>query len=275
MRRSVRLVTSRWTDLERPPLSPGSLLTVVEAGGVWRDVRVVASTGSTNADVARAAGEGAAEGLVVVAEEQTSGRGRLDRVWVAPPRSSVLLSVLLRPATPIESLPLLPLLAGLAVVEAVRSVGGVDATLKWPNDVLVGERKLGGILAERVGGGVVVGIGLDVSLRRDELPVPTATSLSIEGGRTDREALTKEVLRALARRYTAWQQDRGAPGAVLPAYREVCATIGRVVRLQLPGGSEVAGVAAAVDDEGRLVLRGDGTTTTWSAGEVVHVRPGE
>jgi BirA family biotin operon repressor/biotin-[acetyl-CoA-carboxylase] ligase len=169
---------------------------------------------------------------------------------------------------------LLPLLAGLAVVEAARTVGRVPAELKWPNDVVVEGRKLGGILVERVDMAVVVGVGLNVTLRRAELPVPTATSLALEAGGTDREALVKEVLRALARRLAAWEAADGAPESILPAYRSICATIGQHVSVSLPGGSEIVGCVTGVDDTGRLVVDVGGTSRVVAAGDVVHVRPG-
>jgi BirA family biotin operon repressor/biotin-[acetyl-CoA-carboxylase] ligase len=173
--------------------------------------------------------------------------------------------------------PLIPLLAGLAVVEALVSVGRVEASLKWPNDVMLDDRKLGGILVERVDDAVVVGIGLNVSLRTDELPVGTATSLAIAGGVTDREILLKEVLRALERRYRLWHDTAGDMASVIPAYRERCETIGRHVELQLPGGDVVRGMATAVDDTGRLVVRDDatGALRTWLVGDVTHVRKAE
>jgi BirA family biotin operon repressor/biotin-[acetyl-CoA-carboxylase] ligase len=266
--------SSSWADLSRPPLSERRLRIALADGPVWREVRVVASTASTNADVAAAARQGDAEGLVVVAEEQTGGRGRLDRRWQSPARAGVLLSVLMRPAVPAAALPLLPLLTGLAVVEAVRGVGGLPASVKWPNDVLVAERKLAGVLVERVeDGAVVVGLGINVTTRVDELPVDTATSLAIEGGSTDREPLVKEVLRALARRYSAYVAAGGSPEAVVPAFREVCETIGRHVVVHLPGVEPVHGLAVGVDDSGMLVVRGDdGVEHAWSAGDVVHVR---
>lgn len=265
-------MSSPWSDLDRPPLSARRLTTALVAPAeLWQAIRVVDATGSTNADVAAEARAGAAEGLVVIAERQDMGRGRLDRSWQSPPRAGLLLSVLLRPSGPVSLLPLLPLLVGTAAVEAVRGVARLEARLKWPNDVLVGDRKLGGILVERVDDAVVVGIGLNVSTRLEELPVETATSVAVEGGSADREPLVKELLRALARRYADFEQ-RGAE-AVVPAYREVCATIGRDVRLQLPGGDEISGVAVAVDDGGRLVVRDDtGHEAAWSAGDVVHAR---
>ena len=245
----------------------------VVGGGLWREVRVVDVTRSTNADLAAAAQDGAPEGLVLLAERQERGRGRLDRTWESPARAGVLLSVLLRPSVPAHSLPLLPLLVGVAAVEAVRAVADLDARLKWPNDVLVGGRKLGGILVERSDGAVVAGLGLNVSTRADELPVETATSVAIEGGRADREPIVKELLRALARRYATYVAADGSPESVLPAYREVCETIGSDVVVHAPGGEQMHGRAVEVDDSGMLVVRAeDGGERRWSAGDVVHVR---
>jgi BirA family transcriptional regulator, biotin operon repressor / biotin---[acetyl-CoA-carboxylase] ligase len=278
MRRSVRRVPDRepsspWSDLERPPLSVARLRRGLVAGGPWRQLDVVARTSSTNADVSARARAGEPGGYVLIAEEQTAGRGRLDRTWVAPARSSLLMSVLLRPDSPPAGWTLLPFIAGVAVAEAVRAVTSLSAELKWPNDVLVGDRKLGGILVERVDSAVVVGIGLNVSLRAGELPVPIATSVALAGGVADREVLAKEVLRALARRYDIWQAAGGASSSILPAYREICATIGWTVTVELPGGESVDGLVTAVDDTGRLVVMSDDGATSVSAGDVVHVRP--
>ncbi|HVS67283.1 MAG TPA: biotin--[acetyl-CoA-carboxylase] ligase [Mycobacteriales bacterium] len=265
-------MSGAFSDLSRPPLSAARLQRAL-AGDLWRQIDVVAETVSTNADVAAAARAGAAEGLVLVAERQTAGRGRLDRQWESPPRAGLTFSVLLRPALESAQLSLLPLIAGLATAEAVTTVGGVDAALKWPNDVLVGGRKLGGLLVEIAGGAAVVGIGLNVSTRAEELPVETATSLLLAGGSTDREPLLKEVLRSLARRYTEWRWS-GDPGSVLPAYRERCETIGAEVELELPGGDVVRGIATDVDDSGRLVVVDEqtGTAQAWLVGDVTHAR---
>ena len=263
---------SRWSDLDRPPLSAARLRRALVDSGGWRAVDIVEQTASTNADLAAAARRGEPAGLVLLAEEQTSGRGRLDRRWEAPPRACVLGSVLIRPATPPSSWPLVALLAGVAVAEAIRSVGELPAVLKWPNDALVAGRKVAGILAERVDDAVVVGIGINVSVREPELAVPTATSLALEGGVADRESLAKETFRALARRLATWTDANGAPEAVLPAYREICDTIGRDVAVELPGGSVMHAHAQGVDDAGRLVVRrSDGETEALSAGDVVHV----
>jgi BirA family transcriptional regulator, biotin operon repressor / biotin---[acetyl-CoA-carboxylase] ligase len=144
---------------------------------LWREIRVVEETGSTNADLLAEAQAGAGEGLVLVAEAQTAGRGRMGRRWVSPPRRALTFSVLLRPAVPAGLLGWVPLLAGVAVASALEYTAGVDARLKWPNDVLAGDAKLAGILAERWGGAIVVGTGINVLQRPGELPVPTATSL--------------------------------------------------------------------------------------------------
>jgi BirA family biotin operon repressor/biotin-[acetyl-CoA-carboxylase] ligase len=273
MGRSVRVVPSRWSDLDRPPLSALRLRRALVDGGLWRAVEVVERTASTNADLAAAARRGEPPGLVLLAEEQTSGRGRLDRRWEAPPRACILASALIRPAPPQSSWPLVGLLAGVAVAEAIRSVAEVPAVLKWPNDVLLSGRKVAGLLAERVEDTIVVGIGINVSVRADELAVPTATSLLLEGGAADRESLAKETFRALGRRLAAWGDATGAPSAILPAYREICDTIGRDVVVELPGGRQMHAVAETVDDSGRLVVRRPGgETEALSAGDVVHVR---
>src|SRR5690242_718913 len=247
--RAVGGLAEVFSDLSRPRLSESRLRHAL-VGDLWRQVTVVDTTVSTNADLAEAARAGEPEELVLVAEQQTAGRGRLDRQWESPPRAGLTFSALLRPSLEPAQLSLLPLIAGLATVEALLAVGGVEAKLKWPNDVLVDGFKLGGLLVEVAGGAAVVGIGLNVSTREEELPFPTATSLLLCGGHTDREPLLKEVLRALARRYTSWRWS-GDPGSVLPAYRERCETIGREVELELPGGDMVRGTAMDVDDNGR------------------------
>lgn len=260
---------------------------MVGGRGVWTRLEVLTSTASTNADVVRAAAAGAAEGLVVTAEEQTAGRGRLGRSWSTPPRAALAVSVLLRPPTvPLARWGWLPLLSGLAVLDAVREVAQVDARLKWPNDVLVEDRKLAGILAQRVpagaGGseGVVVGVGLNVTLGAAELPVPTATSLLLEGAAgTDREPLLRALLRALGARYQRWCACGGDVGPVSAggdgtraAYERMCSTLGREVRVSLPGGGEVVGTAADVDLDGRLVVVAADTRVVVGAGDVIHVR---
>ncbi|MEC3996654.1 biotin--[acetyl-CoA-carboxylase] ligase [Actinacidiphila sp. DG2A-62] len=285
------MTPSRWSDLDRPPLNAAALRrAVVTPGGLWTALDVVDATGSTNADLAARAARGAPEGAVLVAEEQTAGRGRLDRRWTAPARSGLFFSVLLRPGAaaadgaapvPAERWGWLPLLAGVAVATALSRVGGVDTALKWPNDLLVtvdgGERKAGGILAERSGAdAVVVGIGVNVSLRADELPVPTAASLALAGAAgTDRDPLLRAVLRSFADWYGAWRAADGDPAAsrLQQTYAAGCATLGREVRAELPGGAELVGTAVAVDGDGRIVVApSDGAAErALASGDIIHL----
>ena len=298
---------SPYSDLDRPPLRELAVnKAVVRPGGLWRRVDVVRETGSTNADVAEAARAGKAEGYVLVAEAQSAGRGRLGRTWTAPARSGLFLSVLLRPDdVPPARWGWLPLLAGTAVRTAVDAVSEVPVRLKWPNDLIVVDdgdgphesdgpnetdssskdtaygaaRKLGGILVERVetpgGPAAVVGLGLNVSLRRDELPAPHATSLLLENAKAaDRDTLLRAILRELERWYTDWSVTGGDPMAsgLLSAYAASCATFGRRVRVELPGGEPVVGEAVGLDGDGRLLVRNADGERAFGAGDVVHLR---
>ncbi len=258
---------------------------LLTGAGLWRRVDVVEETGSTNADLAAAARSGAPSGTVLVADHQTAGRGRLGRTWTAPPGSGFALSVLLRPAAPLERWTWLPLLAGLAVSDALRQQTGLPAEVKWPNDVLVLGRKLCGVLAERVdtddGPAVVLGMGVNVHLRADELPVPSATSvdlaraeLGVAGVPVTRTSIVSGVLRCLERDLQRWQEVSSGDSAdgIALAYRERCTTLGREVRISLSDGSSVEGVAEDVDGAGRLVLRTAEGPRTFGAGDVVHLR---
>jgi BirA family transcriptional regulator, biotin operon repressor / biotin---[acetyl-CoA-carboxylase] ligase len=259
------------------PVSSGNALreAVVVPGGFWQDIRVVAETGSTNSDLLAEARDGLAEGAVLVAEAQSAGRGRMGRQWVSPPGAALMFSVLLRPAAvPQASRGWVPLLAGVAVALAVRAETGVDASLKWPNDVQVNGAKLAGILAEQAGDAIVVGIGINVSSGRDELPVASATSLALEGA--DGAApgrLLAGVLGELQRWYLAWAGRGDAAGCGLHReYQRLCGTLGRQVRVSLPGGRTVTGEASGVDQTGRLVVRSAAGPVPVSAGNVIHVR---
>ncbi len=271
----------QWSDLGRPPLDETAVrraLRVGDPGSWWRRLDVVASTGSTNADLAAEAAAGAPEAAVLVAEHQRAGRGRLGRGWEAPTRSALTLSVLVRPVVPAARWPWLPLLTGVAVVEAVRRACELDATLKWPNDVLVDDRKLAGVLLERVetaaGPAAVLGIGLNVTGTRAELPVPAATSLALEGAvSTDRQTVLVQLLRTLEALYLAWVRQQTPEGTDLHAsYVRRCSTLGRQVRVELPDGTVHTGRADSVDATGRLVLATGGGRVVVGAGDVVHVR---
>ncbi|KPC80216.1 MULTISPECIES: biotin--[acetyl-CoA-carboxylase] ligase [Streptomyces] len=277
---------NRWSDLDRPPLNAAALRRgLLRPDGLWTSLDVVDATGSTNSDLAaRAAAGGLAEGVVLVAEEQTAGRGRLDRSWTAPPRSGLFLSVHLTPGgVPAERWGWLPLLTGVAAATGLAQSAGVDMALKWPNDLLVTiggtERKTGGILAERAGDGVVIGIGLNVSLREAELPTPHAGSLALAGAvSTDRETLLRAVLRSLEQWYGQWRDANGdaAASGLQAAYAAGCATLDRTVRAELPGDRSLIGEAVAIDGDGRLVLAtADGIQEPVSAGDIVHLRGDE
>ena len=270
---------------QRPALSATSVQAGLAGSRLYTSVDVVAQTGSTNADLLAAARAGAAAGQVRVAEEQTAGRGRLDRSWQSRPGAALLFSVLLRPAdVPPASRGWLPLLTGVAVASALPATTGVDVTLKWPNDVLAGPgsrasgSKLAGILAEQAGDAIVMGIGLNVSADRDELPAAQATSLWLAGAATvSREEILIAILRELETWYLSWANGPDPGNAessgLRAAYLRHCSTLGRDVRVELPGGERLAGRAIDVDEVGRLLVSAPDGVHAVSAGDVVHVRP--
>jgi BirA family transcriptional regulator, biotin operon repressor / biotin---[acetyl-CoA-carboxylase] ligase len=251
--------------------------------GPWRRIDVVEETGSTNADLlARAAGGEDIDGAVLIAESQTAGRGRHGRSWSTPPHSQVALSAGVGVgAVPSDAWGWLPLLTGVAVVAAVGEVTGITVGLKWPNDVVVagrdnsaaaGTKKLAGILAEVAAPApvVVVGLGLNVT----EAPDPAATSLAMLGaGDTDHTVLAETVLQHLARRIDGWRTAAGDDATLAADYRTHSVTIGSRVRAALPGDRAVEGVAADIDDLGRLRIDTGAEVVTVSAGDITHLRP--
>jgi BirA family transcriptional regulator, biotin operon repressor / biotin---[acetyl-CoA-carboxylase] ligase len=260
----------------REPLDAVALAAdVVGPPGPWRSLAVVASTGSTNQDLAESARSGAETGTVLVAEEQSDGRGRLGRTWQSPRGAGLTFSCLVRPISQNARWGWLPLLAGMATAEALAAETGLDVRLKWPNALLVGERKLGGLLAERVGTAVVLGVGVNVTTTPDELPVPSATSVVTAGGRPgNRAALLRAVLHRIGARYQAWDAAGGDPS--LPAqYVARCSTIGREVRAELGGagaGRALIGTATGVDAAGCLLIDGPDGVEAVSAADIVHLR---
>jgi len=289
------------SDPSRPALDAERLRAALSTHGRWTQVRLAQQTGSTNADVVAAARAGAPEGLVITAERQHAGRGRLGRSWQSPARAGLAVSVLLRPdRIPPARYGWLPLLAGVALADLVETECGLAAGLKWPNDLLIEERKCAGVLAElvpgraepgdRVGGvgqpvGVVLGIGLNVSLRVDELPHPLATSLELAGSRsTDRQALLVGLLDRIADWYGRWHTAGGDADAcgLRERYQSRCVTLGRRIRIDpltapgsptgdQPGGDHTA-LAAGIDAAGQLILREADTLRAVAAGDVWHVR---
>lgn len=250
----------------------------VEPGLPVHRLDVVETTGSTNADMLarHAAGEDI-RGTALVAEHQTAGRGRNGRSWSAPPRSQIALSLGVDAGgVPPATWGWLPLLAGVALVDAIRDVTGVEALLKWPNDVLVGTGKLAGILAEVAAPDpvIVVGLGVNVTLTAEEAPDPRATSLLMLGSpTTDRAVLLKHILEELISRIEQWRSANGSATPLMDDYRQRSATLGATVRAILPGDREVIGTAYAIDDLGRLSIDTGADTVDVSAGDIVHLRP--
>lgn len=256
---------------------------------LWRD-----SAGSTNTELVRlAADAGLPAFTALVTTDQTAGRGRLDRSWIAPAGTALAVSVLVRaPSAAAVSLGWLPLAAGAAMFDAVTGVlpAGVRVGIKWPNDVQLDGRKVCGILSELVppdpaaaGVAVVIGAGLNLTMSTEQLPVPTATSLALAGadagGADDHAELIDRVLAAYLHSLTAfvtalWQGGGDAVRSGLhAAVVERCTTIGRAVRVELPGGAQLLGRAVGIDDVGRLQVRDDGDQlTAVAAGDIVHLR---
>jgi BirA family transcriptional regulator, biotin operon repressor / biotin---[acetyl-CoA-carboxylase] ligase len=282
-------MTNPYARLDRPPLSEVELRRALLSSadpyaGLWREISVVERTGSTNADVAEQARRGAEEGLVIVAEEQTAGRGRLGRQWIQPPRAGLAVSVLLRPNVPHHRWGWIPLLAGVAASRAITASAQLSAdsavVLKWPNDLLISlnANKVGGILAEVVAGGVVIGLGLNVSTQPEELPLrssrqPSATSLALQGAAgIDRSILLRAILRALAHDYLLWTQHNGDPvkSGLRNAYCEVCMTLGQQVQVTLPNKKTISGEAVDIDMDGRLVVDTSPSPVSIAAGDIVN-----
>jgi len=269
---------------------PGPHRAALDTAGVRRDLvgpgrpltrlDVVETTGSTNADLLARHGAGEdIDGAVLIAEHQSAGRGRNGRAWSTPPRSQIALSVgIAARGVPTAAWGWVPLLTGVAVVEAVRATAGVDANLKWPNDVLVGEGKLAGILAEVAAPDpvIVVGLGLNVTLTADEAPDARATSLLMLGSTMlDRSALLGAVLAELAIRIDRWRCAGGPDATLVADYRRRSLTLGTRVRALLPGDREIIGMATDLDESGQLSIDTGAQTVTVSAGDITHLRPAE
>lgn len=278
--------------LDRPSLDRTLLseLLLVPHGPL-ATLRVVDESESTNSELAAAVAQDAQAWpapALLVAEHQVAGRGRSGRGWQTPDRAALTCSLLVRPQVPQEALSWLPLLAGLATVTALRSTLGLDARVKWPNDVLVPTdepaiegwgslRKVAGILTELLpDGGVIVGIGLNVSQTREELPVPSAVSIALAGGATTDRAV---ILTALAEAFVSVQERWTAAGGDVVAaglvedIMAVSATIGSQVRAELTGGEVLTGRATGfAEDGGLVVVDAAGRTTTVRSGDVYHLR---
>ncbi|MGV8877342.1 MAG: biotin--[acetyl-CoA-carboxylase] ligase [Rhodoglobus sp.] len=237
--------------------------------------------GSTNQELMLRAARGNAHHLSgLVTTNQTAGRGRLGRQWIAPPGKTLAVSVLVAPSgASVESLGWMPLLGGLAMARAVRRlVADRTVTLKWPNDVQIEGMKVSGLLSELLpdGSGVIVGAGLNLTIERAELPTAVSTSLLLEGANPGVDLALSAYLTefvALFARYLDGGLDAKHSG-IADAVRGECATVGRRVRVELPGGAQIFGTATTIDDHGRLVVLDDATGIQQpvAAGDVTHLR---
>jgi len=255
-----------------PPPASRSDLVAALAGTRFHTVQWFATIDSTNRHLAAEAAAGAAPGLVVVADEQTAGRGRLGRTWVAPPGASLLVSALLDDAAPAEERHLVLVAAALAAIEAVDTCCGFRPHLKWPNDLVVDDRKLAGLLAEATGGaGIVIGMGLNVDWPAFPAEIEaTATACNREGRAAPRDEILVAWLRALDGQLDALARDGRAH--LQAAHTAASATLGRRVRVERAHDT-IEGDAVALTDLGHLIVRVDGLDHTISAGDVVHLRP--
>jgi BirA family transcriptional regulator, biotin operon repressor / biotin---[acetyl-CoA-carboxylase] ligase len=260
----IRPVVGRFKALGQHSLEAAVRAAGIEVPPVWRD-----ETGSTNDDAGRLAAQGAPEWTVVAAGHQTAGRGRLGRSWADAPGRALIFSVVLRPEPDPDRAPLLSL---LAAVDLISSVGSPRLRSKWPNDLVVGDRKVGGILVDaRVAAGrvehAVAGIGLNLSMEPKDFPPDVrdgATSLRAEGIPADAGSILSRFLANL--------RVPRAPAEILAAYRPVCATLGRRVRAGTASGQEVEGRAIDLDDRGSLVVETPDGPRRVGFGEVVHLR---
>lgn len=251
------------TDAPRAPLDQRRIASTLSH--YWR-VSVVDLTASTQDDLAEkvAAGNGK-NGDVIVTNYQSAGRGRLDRTFHAPPSTALLFSLYLDPKRSRDDWGFIPLLAGYSIADTLQKINA-NVSIKWPNDLLIDEMKLGGIIATAVGSGVVVGVGINISMSVDELPIEMATSLALVGvTKLDRNFLLPLILNSFEKDFTSW--DTGE--SFLDKYSQLSATQGREVTVSGPAENALRSRAVAFDEQGRLHLE-DGQIVT--VGDVIHLR---
>jgi len=271
---SIEAVTNCGYRLKSSPdkISAAEIQAGLDTRYIGKNAFCHESLSSTMDEAARLAREGAAEGTVVCADAQTKGRGRMGREWVSPKSKGIYLSVILRPDLPITEVAKITLMTAVAVADAVRNISGLDARIKWPNDLLLGKKKIAGILTElnaevdRVNF-LIVGIGVNVNAGVRQLP-DTATSLLIGAGKSFRRAeVARHILEGLEARYE--EVRRCGFGEILKSWRQISATLGRQVQVS-DGGKTITGIAIDLADDGGLLIRDNsGKIIKRMSGDVV------
>jgi len=234
-------------------------------GSYWR-VSIFQSVTSTQSELSGKTN--LQHGDVFVTEFQSAGRGRLDRTFEAPQSSALLFSAYFEPKKNKSEWSAIPLLAGLSVTNALKKIDPkIKTTLKWPNDLLIGDRKVAGLLVEAKSGGVIIGIGLNISMTKSELPVPTATSLTLESfEELDRNLILPAILKDLAVTLDLWESGSSLP---FEQYRQVSSTIGKEVEVHLPSGETLKSQAMSINEMGELILANGARV---NVGDVIHLR---
>ena len=253
------------TDTPRAALDKDEIAR--EISQYWR-VSVVEVTDSTQDDITEKIVAGTAtSGEVIVANYQRAGRGRLQRTFIAPESTALTFSLYLTPARNNSEWSFLPLLAGLAVAQSLNQLATAEKiTVKWPHDVMIGEKKTGGIIAQVSGDGVVIGIGINVGMNESELPVETATSLQLNDFlQLNRNQLLSSILNTLEKLFLEWNTG----SSFTAEYSKVSATLGKEVRAEMPDGRSLAGKATSISENGELILDGD---LRVSVGDIIHLR---
>lgn len=260
-----------------PEFSLEELETLIE-GEVGKNIVFLGKADSTNDLAMRSASEGAPHGTVFIADSQTGGKGRLGRTWVSPAGVNIYMSVILRPELSPREATLLTLLSSVACATALRRTTGLEVSIKWPNDLMAGGRKLGGILLEMRSEPdrvlyAVVGIGININMKRNALPDivrPIATSLMEETGKKHRRTpIAAEILNEIENMLKTL--ERKGRGRILSLWRELSSTLGKEV-VVTAGDETLRGTATDIDDEGRLILKTKTGILTISAGDLTHLR---
>lgn len=266
-----------------PPLSLDAIQSSLATASLGRRIELRDQIGSTNREAVSLAQAGVEHGTVVLADSQSEGRGRLSRVWFSPPGVNLYCSIVIRKVLPAdrlsEWLSWLPLTAALAAAEAIETVAATSVVVKWPNDLFIAERKVGGILCESgtsTGSGPfqVIGIGVNVNGERDDFPQElreTATSICHETGRVvDRNRLLAQVLHELEDCLDEYAH-RGSDRIAL-AYRRRCITIGKTVKVMLADGEEFVGLAKTIDHDGSLTVISSPTVQEGRSSDIRQLR---